>query len=81
MLMSSFAMFSLKDQSLLAFDHRRKQGGHNLRTIFGINTIPCDTSIRHILDDLKPIDLRPAFTEIFARMQRAKVLEKYIYMG
>ncbi len=45
-LMSSFAMFSLKDQSLLAFDQRRKQGGHNLRTIFGIGTIPCDTSLR-----------------------------------
>lgn len=79
-LMSAFAMFSLKDQSLLAFDYRRKQGGHNLRTIFGINSIPCDTSIRHILDKLKPINLRPAFTEIFARLQRAKVLEKYLYM-
>lgn len=79
-LMSAFAMFSLKDQSLLAFDQRRKQGGHNLRTIFGIGSIPCDTSIRHILDGLKPIDLRPAFKDIFARMQRAKILEKYIYM-
>jgi len=79
-LMSAFAMFSLKDQSLLAFDQRRKQGGHNLRTIFGIGTIPCDTSVRHILDSLDPIDLRPAFKEIFARMQRAKILEKYTYM-
>lgn len=79
-LMSAFAMFSLKDQSLLAFDQRRKQGGHNLRTIFGIGLIPCDTSMRHILDGLKPIDLRPAFKEIFARMQRAKILEKYTYM-
>ncbi|MCP4648923.1 MAG: transposase, partial [PVC group bacterium] len=79
-LMSAFAMFSLKDQSLLAFDKRRKQGGHNLRTIFGIGIIPCDTSLRYILDGLEPIDLRPAFKEIFARMQRAKALEKYIYM-
>jgi hypothetical protein len=79
-LMSAFAMFSLKDQSLLAFDQRRKQGGHNLRTIFGINSIPCDTSVRHILDGLEPTDLRPAFKEIFARLQRAKVLEKYVYM-
>jgi len=79
-LMSAFAMFSLKDQSLLAFDRRRKQGGHNLRTIFGIHSIPCDTSVRHILDELKPIDLRPAFKEIFSRLQRAKVLEKYLYM-
>ena len=79
-LMSAFAMFSLKDQSLLAFDHRRKQGGHNLRTIFGIGSIPCDTSMRHILDGVKPIDLRPAFKEIFARLQRSKILEKYLFM-
>jgi len=79
-LMSAFAMFSLKDQSLLAFDQRRRQGGHNLRTIFGIGSIPCDTSMRHVLDELEPFDLRPAFKEIFARLQRAKVLEKYAYM-
>ncbi|MCI5167254.1 MAG: hypothetical protein D3903_14465, partial [Candidatus Electrothrix sp. GM3_4] len=36
--------------------------------------------MRHILDGLKPIDLRPAFKEIFARMQRAKILEKYTHM-
>ncbi len=79
-LMSAFAMFSLKDQSLLAFDYRRKQGGHNLRTIFGIGTIPCDTSMRHILDELEPVDLRSAFKEIFAKLQRSKVLEKFLYM-
>jgi len=36
-LMSAFAMFSLKDPSLLAFDHRRHNPNDNFRTIYGIN--------------------------------------------
>ena len=36
-LMSAFAMFSLKDPSLLAFDHRRRNPNDNFRTIYGIN--------------------------------------------
>jgi hypothetical protein len=40
-LMSAFAMFSLKAPSLLAFDKERAEG--NLRTIYGIEHVPCDT--------------------------------------
>src|SRR6184192_3451920 len=40
-LMSAFAMFSLKAPSLLAFDKERAEG--NLRTIYGIQRVPCDT--------------------------------------
>ena len=36
------------NQSFLTFDGRRKQGGRNLRTIFGGQSIPCDTSILHL---------------------------------
>jgi len=64
-LMSGFAMFSLKDPSLLAFDERRYAGPHNLKTIYGIGTIPCDTSMREILDRVDPNDLRPLFKDAF----------------
>src|SRR3970040_847408 len=37
-LMSAFALFALKDPSLLAFDQRRSDG--NLKTLFGIGQIP-----------------------------------------
>src|SRR3954471_13473079 len=40
-LMSAFAMFSLKDPSLLAFDHRRRDPKDNFRTIYGIPPVPC----------------------------------------
>ncbi len=47
-LMSGFAVFSLKDPSLLAFDERRGIDG-NLKNIYHIENVPCDTQMRTIL--------------------------------
>jgi hypothetical protein len=47
-LMSAFAMVSLKDPSLLAFDHRRRDPQDNFRTIYGINRVPCDSQMRAV---------------------------------
>jgi hypothetical protein len=79
-LMAGFAMFSVKDPSLLAFDERRFTGPHNLLTIYGMGSIPCDTSMREILDGVDPNDLRPLFKDAFRQLQRGKVLEKFIFM-
>jgi hypothetical protein len=38
-LMSGFAMFSLKDSSLLAFDQRRVKDA-NLKRVYGLKAIP-----------------------------------------
>jgi hypothetical protein len=56
-LMSAFAMFSLKSPSLLAFDKQRAEG--NLRTIYGIERVPCDTQMRERLDPVSPESLHP----------------------
>ncbi len=79
-LMSGFAVFSLKDPSLLAFDKRRTWCPHNLMTVYNIKHIPCDTALREILDDLDPVDLRPMFKTIFQKLQRGKALEKLMFM-
>jgi hypothetical protein len=79
-LMSGFAMFSLKDPSLLAFDERRKEEAHNMKSIYGIEQVPCDSSMREIIDDVTPESLRPAFLSIFGQLQRGKVLEPMIFM-
>lgn len=79
-LMAGFAMFSLKDPSLLAFDERRNTGPHNLMTIYGMGSIPCDTSMREILDGVDPNDLRPLFKAAFRQLQRGKILEKMVFM-
>ena len=79
-LMSAFAMFSLKDPSLLAFDHRRRDPNDNFRTIYGINHVPCDSQMRAILDPVDPTGLRAPFLEIFRHLQRSKVLERFVYL-
>jgi Transposase DDE domain len=79
-LMSAFAMFSLKDPSLLAFDQRRSDPNDNFRTIYGINRVPCDSQMRDILDPVDPTYLRTPFLEIFRLLQRSKVLERFVYL-
>ena len=79
-LMSGFAMFSLKDPSLLAFDERRFAEPQNLKTVYGMSTIPCDTTMREILDLVEPDSLRPLFKDAFRPLQRGKVLEKMVFM-
>jgi hypothetical protein len=79
-LMAGFAMFSVKDPSLLAFDERRLNEPHNLKTIYGLTAIPCDTSMREILDGVSPDHLRPLFKDAFRPLQRGKVFEKMIFM-
>jgi hypothetical protein len=72
-LMSAFAMFSLKAPSLLAFDKERAEG--NWHTIYGIQPVPCDTSMRERLEPVSPKVLRPVFKSVFRQLQRGKALE------
>src|SRR4051794_2861798 len=77
-LMSAFAMFALKDPSLLAFDHRRRDPTDNFRTISGIHRIPCDSQMRAVLDPVDPAGLRAPFREIFRRLQRGQALNRFV---
>lgn len=77
-LMSAFAMFSLKAPALLAFDKERAEG--NLHTIYGIQRVPCDTYMREILDPVSPKWLRPVFRSVFRQLQRGKALEPLTFL-
>ena len=79
-LMSAFAIFSLKDPSLLAFDERRKESDGNLKRLYRITTIPCDTQMRTIVDEVDPAELRPLYKDVFRQLQRGKVMEKMVFM-
>jgi hypothetical protein len=79
-LMSGFAMMALKDPSLLAFDRRRIAQDHNLRSVFHIKVIPCDTQMRTRLDGVDPDWLRPAYRALFRKAQRGKALEKMVFI-
>jgi hypothetical protein len=79
-LLAAFAMFALKDPSLLAFDQRRSDD--NLKVVFGIGQLPSDTQMREILDPLDPEHLRPVFGDVFRQLQRGKALEAFeFYQG
>ena len=77
-LMSAFALFSLKSPSLLAFDKERTED--NLQRIYGIKRVPCDTSMREILDPVEPESLRPMFKQVFRQLQRGKALEAMVFV-
>jgi hypothetical protein len=79
-LMSGFAMMALKDPSMLAFERRRIAEEHNLRSVFHIKDIPCDTQMRSRLDLVDPDWLRPAYRALFRKAQRGKALEKMVFM-
>jgi hypothetical protein len=78
-LMAGFAVFALKAPSLLAFDDRRRKDEANLKSLFGLKHVPSDTQMRTILDDVDPLQLRPAYTDVFRQLQRGKVLEPFIF--
>ena len=79
-LMSGFAVFSLKDPSLLTFDERRRIDS-NLKSIYSIQKVPCDTQMRTILDGVEPEDIRPVFRDVFRRLHREKRLDEFVFLG
>jgi hypothetical protein len=80
-LMSGFAVFALKDPSLLAFDERRQDPQSNLYSVFGIQRAPSDSQMREILDDVASDSLRPAFSDLFQEVQRGKALEAFRFLN
>lgn len=81
-LMAGFAVFSLKYPSLLEFDKGVHRGtlDHNLRTLYGVEHVPCDTQLRTILDPISPEALHPAFQTIHQQIQRQRGLEEFVFL-
>jgi len=78
-LMSAFAMFSIKDASLLAFNNRT-ESQLNLMSIYKIDKMPSDTNMRVMLDPIAPELIKPLFTSLFRHLQRGKGLERFVFM-
>ena len=81
-IMSCVALFSLKFLSLLQYNKQRcfPRIAHNLKTLFGVQKAPSDTSMRESLDTVNPQDIRGVFKPILAHLQRGKALEPYVYL-
>ena len=82
-LMSSFAVFALKEPSLLAFEKEFKvetKRSKNIKNLFRLEKIPSDTQLRDVLDNVDHKQYRAIFKRLFQYLQRAKTLELFEFM-
>jgi hypothetical protein len=78
-LMSALAMMFFQDPSVLSFQRRMQDNmqSSNLKTMFGVNSIPSDSSLRQSMDAVPTEAIHPAFSILFQRLQRGKQLAAY----
>ena len=82
LLSAGFAIFSLKDPSLLAFRQQFPQRQENLRRIYGLEQIPEDTALREGLDGVEPALLQAQFRPLIDRLkQQPGVAERHVLEG
>ena len=48
----------------------------NLRRLYGLAQVPCDTTLRRRLDPISPVRYRRAFQQVLQRAQRGKALQR-----
>lgn len=77
--MSAFAMMFFQDPSLLQFQQRMEDEAHsnNLKTLFHVESIPKDTQMGEVLDEVDPEQIMPLFDDFLRPLQRGKHLEQY----
>lgn len=78
-LMSGYAMFSLKDSSLLEFNNERTVRASNLKEVYKINKAPSDSGMREILDPVSPKAFNAIFEGIYKRLKKAGIIKSYEY--
>ncbi len=81
LLMSVFAMFSLKYESLLDFEHQTDSAKANLKRLFSIKNFSSDSCLRKVLDKLDWKSLRALFKKQFDHLNELGVVEAYHCLG
>lgn len=77
--MSGLAMMFFQDPSLLQFQKRMEEVRQtsNLQALFTVSSVPKDTCMREVLDEIDPEHIAPIFTDFFFELQRGTYLEQY----
>jgi len=72
-------MMFYQDSSLLQFQQKLQEAVHknNLQTLFQVASIPKDSQMREVIDEVESRELEPLFEEFFRPLQRGKHLEEY----
>lgn len=78
-LMSGFACMHFQEPSLLQFQIRMQEEQHqnNMATLFKVKSIPKDTQMREIIDEVDSDVFSSIFKDFYLRLQRGKQLEQY----
>lgn len=81
--MSGYAMMYFQDPSILQFQQRLEEEIHknNLRTLFQVQSIPKDSQMKDVIDEVDSAELEAIFEDWFRALQRGKHLETYSYLG
>lgn len=78
-LMSGFAMFSLKDKSVLKFNNMRDERKENLKRVYKIDCAPSDSGMRTILDGVELEELNKVFKKLVKKLRDLGVWKTYEY--
>lgn len=76
-LMSGFAIFSLKAPSLLSFIENYPTRQENMEQVYGISSVPSGQGFRKILDPVNPDKLLDTFHAIHSDEKVKQVVEKH----
>lgn len=81
--LSALAMMFFQDPSMLAFQTRLQNKNHrnNLQTLFNVSSIPKESQMKDILDNVPSKLFYPVFKDYLARLQRAKHLEHFKFIN
>lgn len=78
-LLSGFAMFSLKDKSVLKFNNMRDERELNLKQVYKIDQAPSDSGMRTILDKVNVEELKEVFKGLVNKLRKLRIWKEYEY--
>ena len=81
--LGAFGIFFTQSASFLEYQRRLQhaQGRHNVRTLLGVEQIPCDNQVRTLLDPLAPSHLDTVFVEVFEGLEQHGLLAPFRVLG
>ena len=76
-LMSAYAIFSLKYSSLLQFEMQNPIEKENLMNLFCLSKTCNDSQMRVVLDEVNPYDIRQFYPSNFKELERLGITKEY----
>ena len=80
-LMSAFAIFSLKYPSILCFEQQSDIERANLKKLFNIHKLCSDAQMRRVLDQVAPQHIDQIFPLLFGKLRRSGTLAPFRFLN